>query len=182
MKTKDLVYIAMYVALAVVLDVFKEMIPFINMPNGGSLNIPLIPVVIASFHLGWKKGLFVSFLWWLITFMLGYNNWFLNPVQYLLDYLVPYMALSFASIFYKNHSLFRMELGVILMMLVNILSIVISGVYFWAEGIAAGSMAAWIFSLQYNLTYSLPTLIMLVVLTPISIKLLRIDDVKMKNF
>ena len=182
MKTRDLVYIAMYVALAVVLNVFKEMIPFINMPNGGSINIALIPIAIASFHLGWKKGVVIAFLWWLITFMMGYNNYFLNPVQYLLDYLIPYLALGFAGIFYKKNNLFTMELGITITMLINTFSVIISGVYFWAEGMAAGSWPAWLFSLQYNLTYSIPTLVLLLIVVPLAHRLLRIDDIKEKTY
>ena len=36
---KKMIMITIYVALALVLDFVKEMIPFLNMPQGGSINI-----------------------------------------------------------------------------------------------------------------------------------------------
>ena len=61
MKTKDLVYVGIYLALVLVLDLTKEMIPFLNLPFGGSINIALIPLTVASFHLGYKKAMLIFY-------------------------------------------------------------------------------------------------------------------------
>ena len=83
MKIKDLVYMAVYIALALVLDYISQLIPFLQMPQGGCINLAVIPVIISSYHLGWKKGLSVGFLWWIVGFLfLGLNRWYLNPMQY----------------------------------------------------------------------------------------------------
>ena len=73
-NVKDLCYMALYVALAVVLDYVSALIPFLQMPNGGSINLAVIPVFVASYHLGAKKGVAVGLLWWLVGFMMGFNN------------------------------------------------------------------------------------------------------------
>ena len=52
---------------------------------------------------------------------------------------------------------------------------VLSGVYFWfPEGAAAGSLAAWIYSAwRYNLGYNLITLIVALIVIPVLVKALH---------
>ena len=164
---------AIYVALALALDYFKEMLPFLNMPQGGSVNIALIPVVLASFHLGWLKGLAVAALWWLISSLMGLNSSFVNVIQYLLDYIIPSLVIGLAAIFYKKHTVLELELGIFLTMLVRTLSILISGVYYWPDGVAAGSWPAWLASFSYNLPYSIATCVMLMIVIPLIMSRLK---------
>ena len=70
-QTKLLAYMALYAALYVVLKTVGNFIPFLQMPNGGSIEIELIAVFIASWHLGWSYGIGVALLSWLITFVMG---------------------------------------------------------------------------------------------------------------
>ena len=59
-------------------------------------------------------------------------------------------------------------------MLLKYASTVLSGVYFWfPEGSAAGSSAAWIYSLGYNAWYNLATMIVCMILVPLMIQRLR---------
>ena len=164
---------SLYVALAIVLDYIKEFIPFLNMASGGSINIALIPVVIGSFHLGVKKGCLIGLLWWLISFSLGLNKWYISIVQYLLDYIIPSGIIGICAIFYKNKKTSEIIGGIILMMVIRTLCIIISGAIFWPGDLASGSKAAWLYSLTYNLPYSFLTLIMLIIVTPIILKSLN---------
>ncbi len=60
------------------------------------------------------------------------------------------------------------------MMLLKFISHVIAGAIYWfPEGEAAGSSAAWIYSINYNLWYNLATLLVAIIVTPILIKRLR---------
>lgn len=173
-KTKDIVYIGLYLALTIVLDVVKEMIPFLNLPVGGSINIALIPVVIASLHLGVGKGFIVSLLWLVIGTLMGFNPYFLNPIQWTLDYALPTLVMGFAAIFYKKHTMGEALGGITLTMFIRTLSIVLSGVFFYfPEGSVAGSWPAWLGSLQYNLPYSIATLVVLLIVTPLVLKLIN---------
>lgn len=167
-KTKDVVNIGLYVALTMVLDIIKENIPFLNLPMGGSINIALIPVVIASLHLGVAKGLIVSLLWLVIGTLVGFNGTYLNVMQWSLDYMIPTLIIGCAGMFYKKRSLLGALGGVIVTMVIRTLSILISGAYYWfPEGEIAGSTLAWIGSCQYNLPYSIATLVVLLIVTPI---------------
>lgn len=174
MKVKDLSFVSLYAAMAVILDYISAMIPFLQMPQGGSINLAVIPVVVASFHLSWKKGILVGFLWWLLGVLLGFNNWYLNPMQYLLDYLFPMMICGIACVFPKIGKTNYLT-GSIGVMILRFLSFLLSGVYFWPpKGDVAGSVGAWIYSLSYNAGYNFATLILAVILVPLCIKRLKI--------
>ncbi len=173
LETKDIILIALYAALAIVVDYFKELLTFLDLPMGGSINIALIPVVVGAFHLGPKKGVLIGFLWWLVSSLFGLNPYFINVVQYLLDYIVPSVIIGASSIFYKKRSLLEAEAGILLTMAIRTLSIVISGVYFWPDGVAAGSWAAWMASLSYNLPYCIATGVMLMAVVPIVISRIK---------
>lgn len=173
LNTKTIVLLAMYVALSIALDYFKEMLPFLNMPQGGSVNIALIPVVVAGFHLGASNGLLCGALWWLITTLMGMNEWFVSVPQYVLDYILPSIVIGGASLFYRKKNIYEVEAGIIIAMVVRTFSIVLSGAYYWPDGVAAGSSAAWIGSMAYNLPYSIATMVMLMMVVPALLKSMR---------
>ena len=172
-KTRQIAYMAMYLALAVGLDYIKELIPFLNMPSGGSVNIALIPIVLASFHLGVKKGVLLGLLWWFISFIMGLNSDFINIYQYLFDYILSSAVIGAGSFLYKKKSTSEVIIGILICMLLRTVFICISGAYFWVGDLAAGSKEAWIASLAYNGPYCLATAVMLIVLMPILLKSLK---------
>ena len=172
-KTREIVFVALFVALAIVLDYIKEMIPFLNMPSGGSINIALIPVVTAAFVLGWKKGILVGLVWWLLTFVLGLNRWFISVPQYLLDYIIPSAIVGLCSIFYKHKLAIEAVIGIVFAMLIRTVSILVSGAIYWPGEAASGSTAAWMGSLAYNIPYCLLTMVMLAAVVPIVLRAIR---------
>lgn len=163
-KTKKIAYIGIYIALAVVFNYLKEMLPFLTMPQGGSVDISLIPLVIGAIHLGFFDGILLGVLFWLITTILGMNNFYLNNMQYVLDYIIPALAIGLAGIYHAIPKKIFIYIGVLLMMVIKYLSVLISGAYYWMpEGAAAGSKLAWLNSFSYNTGYNLATLILLIV-------------------
>ena len=171
-KTKELTFMALYVALYIVLWYAGQFIPFLKMPQGGAIEIELTALFVASFHLGWKKGFAVALLSWLVQFLLGGLMYFVNPMQYALDYLVPWCACGMAALFGRGK--FRYSMGVIIAMIIKYISQTISGAYFWPpEDGAAGSAAAWIFSLNYNLWFNLATCVVCAILVPILVNRLK---------
>lgn len=95
--TKTIAYLALYVALYIVLKYVGNLIPFLQMPNGGSIELELIAVFICSYHLGWKIGIADAILSWLMTIVLGFPMYFVQPVQILLDYVLPLAVCGVAS-------------------------------------------------------------------------------------
>ncbi len=97
-KIKTMAYMALYVALYVVLKYVGNLIPFLDMPNGGSIELELIAVFIASYHLGWFRGLLIGLLSWVITIVMGFEMWFVSPMQVILDYAGPLAVCGMASL------------------------------------------------------------------------------------
>lgn len=96
-KVQDITFIGLYVALYVVLKFIGNLIPFLQMPNGGSIELELIAVFIASYHLGWKKGVLTAIVSLLVSFIF-WAPYYINPVQLILDYFGPLMACGLASV------------------------------------------------------------------------------------
>ena len=220
-QTKTMAYLAMYIALYIVLKYVGDFIPFLHMPNGGSIELELIAIILSSYHLGYQKGFFVCILAWLITIVLGFKMYFVHPIQILLDYVLPITICGISSIlwpFKTNNRMIsicmsillglstyfgltlaigssiyivaliaallvaaltfwylekRERFGIVIAFIIRYLSTVLSGVYFWAEGDSAGSLPAWIYSLEYNLGYTLVTMIVCIIIVPILIDALK---------
>lgn len=162
-KVRFLTYAAMYTALYVILKFVGNMIPFLQMPQGGSIELELLALFMASYHLGAKGGILVAFLSWLITYILSVPMYFVHPIQILLDYVLPLGIIACASLLPK-----RFQISIIIPMLLKYVVHVLSGVYYWPpKGEAAGSVAAWVFSLNYNTWYNLATMIVCLLVVPV---------------
>lgn len=175
----DLVFMAFYVALAIVLSYLNKIAPIIQMPNGGSLELMVIAIFIASYHLGWKKGVIVALLSWIVGISFGLNDYFVSLPQIFLDYTLPICALGLASIIPSikigRFSFNNIYTGITACMFIKYASHVLAGVYFWfPEGEAAGSLAAWIYSAwTYNLGYNVVTWLAAIIITPILIQAIK---------
>jgi len=169
LKTKKLVYIGIFVSLALVFDYIKGLIPFLNMSEGGSINIALIPIVLSSFMLGPISGVITGFLWWLSSSILGLNPYYISIGQYLCDYILPSVIPGMSSILFINNKEKRylFYLGIVLTGLLRTVCLIISGAYFWVDEAARFSKASIIYSFSYNLPYNLLTTILLLIVVPI---------------
>ena len=165
-KIRTICFMAFYGALYVVLRLVGNYIPFLKMPNGGSIEIELIALFVASYHLGWLKGLGSAVICLVLTFFTG-ALYYLNPAQFALDYDLP-LAIMAALGICGHQDKTEYAIGVVISMILKYISQTLSGVFFWPpEGSAAGSAAAWAFSATYNLWYNLVTMIVCVILVPL---------------
>lgn len=144
MKTKDLVLIGFYLALFYVLDVLSNSFAFFKMPQGGTLSLSVIALILASYHLGFKKGCVVSLGSILVQFLSG-PMYITSPLGFILDYLVPFGVYGLASLT-KNPIV-----GSLWTNLVRFISHVLAGMFVWQT-------ALWP-SITYNGFYMLPTAI-----------------------
>lgn len=172
--TLDIAYIAICAALTLVLKFAGDFIPFLKMPQGGSIEIELIILFFASFVLGYKKGIICGLVFWILSFILGQASWFVTIPQYLLDYIIPYILIGLSSLFcfksIKNKTL-SIDIAVFIAMCLKYLSNVLSGVFFYfPDGQSAGSIGAWIYSLSYNFAYNFVTMIICLIVVPIVIE------------
>lgn len=160
-QTRDLVLMAFYIALFMVLDYLTNLIPLLKMPNGGSLGVSTIALLMASYHLGWKKGLAVALLSVFAQFITG-PMYTPDLVGFLLDYVLAFSVYGFASLF-PNVGWFYT--GVFVSNALRFGFSTISGVVVW--GLAWGPSAA------YNISYMGPTLVLGLVLLPLLVKALE---------
>ena len=156
--TKDLVYMALYAALFIVLDVAVNTLGILQMPNGGSLGVSVIPLLMASYHLGWQKGTVVAVLSILLQYVTG-PMYTPDLIGFLLDYFFAFSVYGLASLF-PNYKWFYS--GVLITNLVRLISSTLSGILVWET-------APWA-SLVYNATYMIPTTILCLVLLPLVIR------------
>ena len=185
-RTRIYVFIAMYASLSVLLNFLTQFLP--HMVNGGTVELGVIPIFIASYHLGWKKGVWTGVFTWLIGLIFGMNRYMVSPFQILLDYIFPIALPGIAS--YIPHIkmgktyISNIYTGIFVAMFLKYVSHVLAGVYFWfPEGSAAGSTAAWIYSAwTYNLGYNLLTMIACLIIVPILINSLQKIDHKEFTF
>lgn len=153
LQTKDLVLMAVYAALFIVLDYLANLLP--KMPNGGSFGLGVIPLLLASYHLGWKKGIAVGLLSIPLQYMTG-QIWFLDFGQFTLDYIIAFGIYGIASLL-PNYKMFFS--GVLITNGVRFISSTLSGM--WYFGLPLWESGA------YNATYMVPTTLACLVFVPL---------------
>lgn len=154
-STRRLTDTAILIALGTILSIFK-----IDMPMGGGLTAAsMLPLVILSYRYGWKWGGLSGFVYSVIQMLLGLDN-----VRYassavmaagiiLLDYLVAYTAIGFASFFGGRPGNTRRALitGIIVSFLLRFVCHFITGMWIWdALWPNELGMTSAVYSLLYN--------------------------------
>ena len=88
---------AILLALAIVLNYLSKMI-FVNMPQGGSVSLAMVPLLLYIQRWGLGKGLLIGFAYGLLDMLIdgGYAWGWQSMV---LDYLVAYTALGLGGLF-----------------------------------------------------------------------------------
>lgn len=165
-----LVFIALYSALFIVLDYAAHAFGLFQMPNGGSLGLGSLAILVAAYHLGWKEGIAVGLISIPLQIISSGGIWFTPTwplIGLLLDYVIPFGIYGLAPLF-KNIKLFGVKImsGVIVTNLIRLASHVVVGALLWG--------VTWIGSVVYNAWYMVPTLILGVILVPLIISRLPI--------
>jgi thiamine transporter len=98
-RIRVIVEIALTIALAAVLNMIKLW----RMPQGGTLSLVMLPIVVLSLRRGPAVGVATGALY-------GFVDWYIDPVapvhwlQYVLDYPVAYAAVGLSGFFAKPWS------------------------------------------------------------------------------
>lgn len=156
LTTRDLVYMALYAAMFVVLDRVTDMFSLFAMSQGGKLNLGTIALLLASYHLGWKKGLFVGAAANVLLYVTGSMSFYGSVVSLFFDYIFAYTAYGLASLFPNYKHLYT---GIIITNLVRLALSTFSGC-------VAFEVELWA-SLAYNANYMIPTMIVDAIIVPL---------------
>ena len=120
LNTTAITTMALFVALEIVLEFLFKMIP--GQPQGGTISIALVPILLASYLMGAGYGLLVGLASTLLQFVLGLAVYY-GPWSVVLDYLIPVTIIGLASIFptVKIRS-FPLYTGIIVVMILKFVS------------------------------------------------------------
>ena len=159
-KTQRMTLSAVMLALATVLAIVCELIPFLNLPFGGGFTIAsMLPIVIVSYMYGVKWGLFTSFAYSCIQILMSlimgktvlalftpssddYMGLFAAFAIIVIDYLLAYTVLGLGGIFRNKikNKIAAIMLGTVVALTLRYVCHIISGYIFY------GAWAEWFFS------------------------------------
>lgn len=167
-NTLFLVEVAVFTALAFLLDYISGLMSLKIWPQGGSISIGMVPIFIIAFRWGIKGGILSGFLLGLLQFILGFSQIY-TIVQGLVDYGVAFAVVGLAGIFAsqvkrglredkKKLWVISTILGTFVGSFLRYLAHVFSGIVFFGEYAPEGQPVA-VYSIIYNGTYMLPSFI-----------------------
>ncbi|MBE6597545.1 MAG: hypothetical protein E7641_07745 [Ruminococcaceae bacterium] len=162
-KTQRLTTSAVMLALSVTLAAVCALIPFLNLPFGGSFTIAsMLPVVIVSYMYGIKWGFFTSITYSVLQMLMdlmlgtsssvimamfipssdGYMGSLAGVFIILIDYFIAYSVLGIGGIFRKRvkNPALALCLGSVLALSLRFIAHIVSGTIFY------GAWAEWFFS------------------------------------
>jgi thiamine transporter len=178
-KILFLVEIAIFSALAFLLDQLSGFLTGRFWPNGGSVSIAMVPVIVMAFRWGLKGGLLTGFIFGALQVALG-TAYVVHWFQVFVEYFLAFTVVGFAGLFANQVQSGLKEgegkkwvtfivIGTIVGSFFRFLVHYIAGIIFWASSAPEGVPVAW-FSLTYNSPYMIMSAIisaaLLLVLIP----------------
>lgn len=172
LSTKQLVFSAMAMALAMVTSMIKMM----DMPMGGSVTLcSMLFICLIGYMFGLRTGLMAAIAYGFLQLVV--DPYIISIPQMLTDYIFAFGALGLSGFFSnKKHGLI---LGYLLGVLGRYFFAFLSGMIFFGSNASSYNMSAPIYSLVYNGAYlgpeALITIIILMI-PPVSKGLLKIKN------
>jgi thiamine transporter len=148
-STKILAEIIVLVALAGALSLISH--SFFRLPQGGSINLGMIPIFWLALRRGWIIGIFAGTVFGVVDMTI--EPFIVNPIQFILDYPLAFAALGIAGLFRKYA-----VVGVALGGFGRFICHFTSGIVYFADYAPEGMNPA-IYSAIYNGTYIIPSII-----------------------
>jgi len=177
---KNQVRIMTEIGMAVALSAILNFIPLWRMPQGGSISLEMLPILIIALRWGAGSGMMAGVVYGLVQLALG--PFIVHPVQLVLDYPLPYMLVGLAGIFSNKINLKAkgstygwLLLAVFTGGLARFISHFLSGVIFFAQYAPEGQ-SPWVYSAIYNVSYLLPALLLSYIIIIPLIKILVISE------
>lgn len=148
LTTKQLVYSAVAIALAVVCSMIK----LFEMPMGGSVTLlSMLFIVLIAYWYGPYVGIMTAVAYGLVQFVT--EPIFYTIPQMLLDYPLAFGALGLAGFFHDRK--YGLQIGYVVGVIGRFVFSTLSGVIFFASYAPEG-MNPWIYSLGYQASYLVP--------------------------
>ena len=146
--------IVVLVALAGALSLVSHL--FFSLPEGGSINVGMIPIFWLAFRRGPKIGVFAGAVFGLVD--LAIEPFVIHPLQLVLDYPLAFAVLGLAGFFQKQP-----VAGVIVGVSTRFVAHFVSGIVYFANYAPEG-ISPILYSAIYNGTYLIPSMIICAVI------------------
>lgn len=180
-----LVISSMMLSLSIVIKEITKLIPFFNMPRGGSISLVMVPLVLVGLYCGPIYGIGVPLLFSVYNFFRdGVSSWTPNVpavlLSLLLDYLIAFGIIGISSLFrkpfYEKKSwapIAAMTISCLLRFLSHFFSgiIIFNNLYDYKGPMTPDwTIGGVTFSTIYNGSYMLPTMLLGIVILALMMK------------
>ena len=171
MKNKEkiilCVEVAIFAAIGFVLDLLASLYSGYLFPFGGSLSLALIPIVVLSFRRGPLAGFLCGLLVGALDLIDGVppftDTWYNYFLMIMLDYLLAYPLAGLCGLFKPLIKKMDFKLVVTIASffggMAKFIVHFLSGVILWPEFPGQPILERCIYSLSYNGSYMIPTII-----------------------
>ena len=164
LKLRCMAECAIFVAMSIALSYLKIPIGLEFGGFGGSIDLVMIPLIIAAYRWGLGWGLGTGLVFGTLKFFLA-GGVAVNWQSMLLDYSVAYMFVGFAGLLKRKHHLMWLAalIGCIARFVIHFISgVTVYAQYMPEEFMGIGHMTPSLYSLLYNGTYMVPNTILAV--------------------
>lgn len=157
-RLRIMLEMAMMAALAVVFSQIK----ILEMPQGGSVSLVMVPIALIAVRRGLAAGLITGTIVGFLQLMLG--STLVSPVQVVLDYPLAFAALGLSGLFRlsgregKKQRLIGLWSSLLIGVLGRFVCHFISGIVWFGYYAPEGTPVAW-YSFVYNITYLVPEML-----------------------
>lgn len=139
----------------------------IRAPQGGSITLSMLPIVVMAFRWGIAGGMLTGFVSGVLQLLMG--GYVLNALQAALDYFVAYTLVGLAAVTLswllsskakgnKRSMVAAIVVGTVIGGFLRYVIHFIGGIVFFAQ--FAGNQPVWLYSLVYNGSYMIPSIIL----------------------
>ena len=139
-----------------------------KMPQGGSVTLSMLPIIVMAFRWGILGGMLTGFVTGILQLIMG--AYVLNPIQAALDYFVAYALVGAAAVTLgwllsskaknnKGSMVKAIVVGTVIGGLLRYLIHFIGGIVFFGS-FAPEGQPVWLYSLVYNASYMIPSIIL----------------------
>ena len=166
-KIKGICEVGILVAIGLVLKIISDLIPFLNMFEGGTIDLSMLPIILIGLRCGYKYSFIGSTIYWLLAWLIGGLKIDHAFLEILLDRFIPYTIGYGISGLYQKYRVkpFICSIFIILSGLIRLSSHTLSGIILWSDIFNIHDFLLSIIpNLLYNLTYVGVTTLLSVVL------------------
>ena len=167
MKSRKVIYTlceaAMMVAIALVLDYLKDVLPG-QLPSGGSVfNINILPIVFFGIRHGAGWGALTGLVFGGLTYLLGLNSMAIDWTTIICDCCLAFSLLGFGAGLFKGRK-GAAYCGTLVGGTLQFLSSYFVGVFVWGiympeEFLGLTMTSPWFYSFLYNILWAVPNIL-----------------------